>query len=186
MSQWCHQGYLSRSDRRRDNRQGWCKWKMMLSCIMGIVGANVFSVLPILGTKSEGNSASAASSAASHRSTNFVEMQYYIAGEPLLHYTHANIQKKVWTPRPFRLHFCRSEHHFTYICVEALRLRCSIRAIIQWSSFSMWLINIRIHLLTSRCMFLRASAEPIEHADAFSNRRDTRLLLFIFFKVISI
>ena len=60
----------------------------------------------------------------------------------------------------------------------ALRLHCSIPAIIQWSSFSMWLINIRIHLMTSRCMFLRASAEPIEHE---KKRSDAFFFLFFSF-----
>lgn len=63
------------------------------------------------------------------------------------------------------------------IRLVAVSLHCSIRAIIQWSSFSMWLINIRIHLMTSRCMFLWASAEPMEHA----KKRSDAFFLFFFF-----
>lgn len=44
-----------------------------------------------------------------------------------------------------------------------LREYCSIQAIIQWSSFGMWLISIRVHLMTSRCMFLRAPSESERH-----------------------
>lgn len=148
---------------------------MIWSCIRGVVRANVH-ILALLGTQQFIWFLSGLTSEISYLRTTFTltnishaSLWYYIT----LTHAHANIRKTI---TPLFLQVLESLWTSFHICVEALRSHWSIPAIIQWSSFSMWLINIRIHLLTSRCMFLWASAEPIQQTVTASDKKHSATL----------